>query len=184
MAAGTGPHAIAPGGAGTIGTLNLSGLTTSSNTTLEYDLGSPVSGGSYTGDLINFTTGSGLTVGSGTNLAFGADPTAAGDYRLFSGAFGSPVLSNFVLPTAPSLTSYSLSSVADPGFIDLVVTTSANSAQWDHNGDGAWSTNADWFPTTFPQGVGQTATFGNGSTTVINAPTVKVTVDAPIRLAA
>ncbi|MFI5377705.1 MAG: autotransporter-associated beta strand repeat-containing protein, partial [Tepidisphaerales bacterium] len=64
--AGTGPHTIAPGAgltAGTFGTLTLNGgLTTNSNTTLAFNLGAPVSGGLYNGDLL-FVNG-GLTAGA------------------------------------------------------------------------------------------------------------------------
>ncbi len=62
IVAGTGAYVIAPGGAGTTGTLSVGGITTSANTTFNFDLGAAVSGGSYSGDLINLT-GSGFTIG-------------------------------------------------------------------------------------------------------------------------
>ena len=83
--AGTGAHIIAPGGVGTIGTLSVGGITSSSMTTFNFDLGAPVNG-SYSGDLINLGAG-GLTVNGGT-ISFGTNPTALGDYRLFGGNFG------------------------------------------------------------------------------------------------
>ncbi len=124
VVAGTGTHTIAPGGLGAIGTLNIGlGLTTSSNTTLDFDLGTPVSGGTYHGDLIELISGS-LNAGAGTNIAFGVDPTTNGDYRLVGGSIGSPTLANFALPAAPAGYSYSLSTTADAGFLDLVVAAS------------------------------------------------------------
>ena len=101
--AGSTPHTIAPGAnlsAGQYGTLNLNGgLTTNNNTTLAFNLGSPVSGGTYSGDLIMIGSGGVLTVGASTAINF-ATPGATGDYRLLGGNIGSPTLGNFHLPTA------------------------------------------------------------------------------------
>ena len=95
--AGTGPHVIAPGGVGTMGTLSVGGgITTNANTTFDFDLGNPVSGGFYSGDLIDLTGTSGLTVGAGTQITFGSNPTQAGEYRLFEGSnLGSTALREF-----------------------------------------------------------------------------------------
>ena len=137
VSAGSGAHIIAPSSGlspGTFATLNLNGgLTTSSNTTLTFNVGSTNSGtGSNSlpiftgGDLININ-GAGLIVGANTNLTFGTDPATPGDYRLIGGSFGSPTLGNFVLPAAPGNTAYSLSTTVDANFIDLVVTVANNS---------------------------------------------------------
>ncbi len=107
---------IAPGGIGSIGNLTIGSLITGSNlTTLNFDLTTP--GGS--GDLL--TIANGLTLAPGTAITFGVDPTSDGDYRLIGGSFGSPTLSYFDLPTAPPGLTYSLSTTADSGHIDLVV---------------------------------------------------------------
>ena len=123
VAAGTGAHTIAPGAglsAGTFGTLNLNGgLTTSSNTTLAFNLGTTAAGNEFVGDLLDIG-GAGLTVGAGTKIAFGTNPTVFGDYRLIGGNFNTADLTQFVLPTQSGV-SYSLSILADPSYIDLVV---------------------------------------------------------------
>ena len=84
---GSGPHMIAPGAglpAGQFGTLRLTdGLTTNANTTLLFDLGAPVTGGAYSGDLIDLGN-SALTVGANTSIAFVINPMQPGDYRLFA----------------------------------------------------------------------------------------------------
>ncbi len=78
VVAGTGTHTIAPGGLGTIGTLNIGlGLTTSSNTTLDFDLGTPVSGGSYNGDLIELTSGSSTPARAPTSRSASIRPPTA-----------------------------------------------------------------------------------------------------------
>jgi fibronectin-binding autotransporter adhesin len=141
VTSGSGANTIAPGGLGTIGTITLGALTTNSNMTLDFDLGSPVSGGSYAGDMINLTSGP-LTVGSGTDIALGANPSASGDYRLFEGSFGTPTLSNFVLPSLNGY-SFGLSTSVDPGYLDLVV-VAPTFLTWNNtggSGDGAtWNT--------------------------------------------
>ena len=68
------------------------------------------------------TITSGLTLASHTAITFGVEPTTDGDYRLIGGSFGSPTLSYFQLPTAPSGLTYALSKSVDSGYIDLVVT--------------------------------------------------------------
>ncbi len=91
--AGSGTHTIAPGGIATIGTFTLGGLTTSANTTLNFDLN-----GFSGGDLL--TLNSALTVGAGSHITFNANPSVNGNFRLIGGAFGSPALGNFSLPAA------------------------------------------------------------------------------------
>ena len=83
--------------------------------TLNFDLAAPGSSGNL------LTIANGLTVAQNTAITFGVDPTAPGDYRLIGGNFGTPVLSDFVLPTAPAGDRYSLSTGVDSGYIDLVV---------------------------------------------------------------
>ncbi len=105
---------IAPGGIGSVGTLTIGSLITTSNLTLNFDLTTP--GGN--GDLLTITNG--LTVGQGTPITFGTNPpTAPGDYPLIGGNFGTPNLSYFDLPAAPAGETYSLTTVG--GYIDLVV---------------------------------------------------------------
>ena len=148
--AGSAAHTIAPGaGLSTgYGTLNLiGGLNTNASTTLAFNmnLGSPIGGSTYGGDLVNLG-GSPLTVSGGSITFDGNNPTASGDYRLFSGSnFGSPVLTNFTLPVQPNET-YSLSTSVDSGFIDLVVAgaaTFSGSATWVGT-TASWSSSGNW----------------------------------------
>ena len=113
--AGSGPSTIAPGGVGSFGNLTIGSLTTASNMTLNFDLAAP--GGS--GNLLLIANG--LTVAAPTAITFATNPTMPGDYRLIGGNFGTPVLSDFVLPTAPAGERYSLSTAVDSGYIDLMV---------------------------------------------------------------
>ncbi len=174
--AGGGPHTIAPGGVAAVGTLTAGGITSSSNTTFNFDLGSPVTANTYNGDLIVLGA-NGLTVGSHSLITFGASPTMAGDYRLFGGSFGSPTLSNFDLPSPTGSFTYSLSTTADPGFIDLVVGLPFGSASWNVNGDGSYNVASNWSPANIPNGPGLLATLGTGVGTTVTASTVTVTVD-------
>ena len=144
---GYGPHTIAPGGvlpAGQYGLLSLhGGLTTNDNTSLAFNLGAPVSGGTYSGDLIDMGSSS-LTVQGGA-ITFGVNPTTLGDYRLFEnlnlGISYNPT--GFSLPT-PSIVAwtgtgtaswnsnhwssetYTLSTSAEAGYLDLVVASTTS----------------------------------------------------------
>ncbi len=158
--AGTGPHTIAPGGVGTIGSLSIGGLTSSGTvtnlTTLNFDLGpGPATniGGNQiitNGDLLTLGGGT-ISVATGTAMSFGLNATNPGDYRLIGGSIGSITNPNsvFALPSVGG-TGYSLSTSIDPGFIDLVViSTGPASLTWDDaggTGDGIhWDTaNQNW----------------------------------------
>ena len=112
---GAGASTIAAGGVGPSGNLTIGSLTTASNMTLNFDLPAPGS----SSDLLTIVNG--LTLAPGTAITFSVDPTAEGDYRLIGGKFGTPPLSYFILPAAPSNRIYALSTTVDPGFIDLTV---------------------------------------------------------------
>ena len=92
---------------GSYGTLSLGGLTTAANTTLDFNLGATSSGGFYNGDLIAISSTGALSIAASTSIQFASLPTAVGDYRLLAdsnaGAFSSANVSNFVLPTPPSI---------------------------------------------------------------------------------
>ena len=123
--AGSGPHTIPPGAGLTsgYGTLYLNGgLSTNAYTTLAFNLnlGNPIGGSTYGGDLIVIGAG-GLSIGQSTAISFASNPSNFGEYRLLSGNIGSPTLANFLLPTAPSGDTYTLSTTADTGYLDLVV---------------------------------------------------------------
>jgi autotransporter-associated beta strand protein len=144
-------HSIAPGGVGTIGSLNIGGLITTNLTTLAFDLGSG-SGEVTNGDLLTIGAGT-VSVGSGTMLAFSGTPVSGADYRLISapingGLVGGINDANLILPAAPAGESYSLSNNGvDPGFIDLIVQgTGPASLTWtDGSNDHLWNgTSANW----------------------------------------
>ena len=154
--AGSAAHTIAPGAglSSGYGTLYLNGgLNANNYTTLAFNLNQSTSsslGGNgepvYVGDMINLG-GSGLS-GSG-NFTFGGVTPAIGDYRLMGGALGSPTLSNFTLPAfSGTADTYTLSTTADPGNLDLVVASAATfsgSATWIATGGGAvWSASGNW----------------------------------------
>ncbi len=142
-------HMIAPGAglpAGQFGTLRLiNDLTTNANTTLLFNLGAPVAGGAYSGDLIDLR-GSALTVDGG-NIAFVVNPVTPGDYRLFASLSNSPSLANFTLPSQAGQ-SYTLSTVVDPGFVDLVNTIHTGYYWAATSGD--WTSQVNWNPSGWP----------------------------------
>jgi autotransporter-associated beta strand protein len=142
---GTGAHTIAPGGVGTVGSLNIGGLTSTNLTTLNFDLGSG-SGEVTNGDLL--TLGSGIVnIGSGTVMTFGGTPVVGDDYRLIGGAISGINLANFTLPAAPTGETYSLSNTVDNGFIDLVVSSYGANIIWTNaSNNNLWdtATSSNW----------------------------------------
>ena len=189
--AGSAANMIAPGGifSTTSSTLNLNGgLNTNGYTTLAFNLGLYTSAGSsgnnsspiYVGDLINLGGLGALTVGPSTAISFAGSPSALGDYRLVGNWAGSaPNVNSFQLLSAPpSGDSYSLSTTADTGYLDLVVASAATfsgSATWISTGNLLWSNSANWtdganhgVPGTSLSRTADTATFsGSGSVTSI-----------------
>ncbi len=155
VVAGTGAHTIAPGGIGSIGTLTIGGLTTSNQSTLNFDLGTG-SGVIANGDLLVLGNGT-VSIASGTVITFGVDPAYGGvDYCLIGDTSGGAVvdgitLANFTLPAAPSGITYSLSDSVDHGYIDLIVggPGPASNLTWNNtggSGDGmSWDfSNQNW----------------------------------------
>ncbi len=170
LVAGSGAHTIAPGGIGFIGLLNAGAISTNSNTTFDFDLGTPVVAGNYTGDLINILAGGTLSVGANTQIAFGTNPTTLGDYELFEGSFGTPTLTNFILPSQAGFT-YSLSTTAQSGFVDLVVTagSSAGPVFWDNAGASAPTNGTTWDTTNNNWNNGSAATtYADGDAVTFN----------------
>jgi fibronectin-binding autotransporter adhesin len=160
---------IAPGGIGTVGTLTLGTATTSALTTFNFDLGTG-NGEITNGDLINFNNTP--TIANSTPLVFNnSSATMIGnDYRLFGGSIGGLTAANFALPSAPAGQTYTVSTDVDPGYIDLVVGSSAFSLFWDNaggSGDGlTWDTtmqnwNNGTSVTTFSSMNGDNVTFND-----------------------
>jgi autotransporter-associated beta strand protein len=146
VVAGTGSHTIAPGGIGTVGTLAIGGLTTSSLTTLNFDLGTG-SGEITNGDLLTLGSGT-VSIGASTPITFNGTPTLGNDYRLIGGTISGVNVNNFSLPAAPGGESYLLSdNGVDPGYIDLVVAAGAQSLTWtDASANNLWDNgiSANW----------------------------------------
>jgi fibronectin-binding autotransporter adhesin len=143
IVAGSTANVIAPGGIGSIGTLTLGTLTTNSATTFNFDLGTGT-GIVTNGDTINFTNSPSI---AGTSLVFNnSSATVIGnDYRLFNGSISSIDPTSIALPAAPAGRTFALSNTVDPGYIDLVVGSSAFSLFWDNaggTGDGLTWDNA------------------------------------------
>jgi fibronectin-binding autotransporter adhesin len=149
--AGSGSATIAPGGVGSVGTLSVGGLTTSSSTTLAFDLGSGAGPEISNGDLLILNAAT-VTIGTNTPLAFTGTPVAGDDYRLIgdntSGATVDAIpLSNFALPSAPAGLTYTLSPGVDSGYIDLVVGTAMTGPQsltWNNTGGAAPNDGQTW----------------------------------------
>jgi autotransporter-associated beta strand protein len=163
VTAGFHSHIIEPGGIGSVGTLSIGGLTTSTVTTMNFDLGTGT-GTVTNGDQLIIGSGT-VSVASGTMLTFGGTPVSGDDYRLMGDTNGGTVvgaipLGNFSLPTAPVGLNYSLSNSVDTGFIDLVVGTSGPAnLTWNNAGaNNLWDTaTSNW-----NNGTGN-AMYGDGS---------------------
>jgi autotransporter-associated beta strand protein len=165
--AGSGAHTIAPGGLSVVGTLSVGGLTSSSLTTLNFDLGTGT-GTITNGD--NLILGSGTTsIGSGTLLTFGGTPVAGNDYQLIGDTSGTGAvvgtipLNHFTLPAAPAGLAYSLA--LQGNFIDLdVISSGPANLTWNNAAaTGLWnSVDNNW-----NNGTGNAA-FSNGSAVTFN----------------
>jgi fibronectin-binding autotransporter adhesin len=131
-----GSTTIAPGGIGTAGTLTIGGLlVAASPITFNFDLGTG-SGTVVNGDLITFNNAPSIASGSAITFNNSSTSVIGNDYRLFGGAIGYIDPSSFTLPAAPPGQAYALSNSVDSGYIDLVVTSTANSLFWDNLGGG------------------------------------------------
>ncbi len=155
---------INPGGVGIVGNgpLTINNFNTSTGGTLQFDIQSL-----SVYDQVALLGG--ISIGSGTNLGFsGSNPTQAGNYKLISYTGTAPTLSNFVLPTAPPSLTYTLSTSADPGFIDLVVggTYTLNAANWLPTAAGpfSWNSGGNWSTGNVPHTAGDVANFNSALT--------------------
>ena len=163
--------AINPGGLGTIGTgpLTVTNLSVNGGT-LQFDTLSPASA-----DLLSLAGT--FNAASPTNIGFSLGmPTIAGNYKLIQYSGAAPSLSNFVLPTAPTGQTYTLSTAPDTGFIDLIVAGAYSGVEGDWiptaAGPFSWNAPANWSGGVVPKLSGDTANFNTGLTA-----TQTVTVD-------
>ncbi|MFI5378146.1 MAG: beta strand repeat-containing protein [Tepidisphaerales bacterium] len=161
--AGSGVHFISPGGDGAIGTLAVGGgLTLSSNSFLRFDITSTT--------VLDQITAGALAVNVTTTPTVEVPGSlATGNYKLIGFASGTVTPSEFLLTligggAVPA--SYSLSTTADAGFLDLVV-GSGGPPTYNWKGTTSdWHTAGNWV-NTIP-GATQTAVFsdvtGTGAT--------------------
>lgn len=170
VAGGSRVNTINPGTVGAYGQLNVVTLNTGSGTVLQFDESTPWSGTpANTGDLLDVTGSSGLTIASGTSLVFAnGSPTASGDYRLIEYSGSISGLSNLVLPTPTrSGITYSLSTSVDPGYVDLIVNngSSAVNGSWIPTAAGTyqWTQSSNWVNGAIPSVSGDSATFAGAT---------------------
>jgi autotransporter-associated beta strand protein len=146
--AGSGPHTIAPGDVGAIGTMSLGALTTSNQTTLNFDLGGG-SGLITTGDILTLGSGT-VSIGSGTMITVGGIATIGNEYRIINGTIGAINANNFVLPAPVGGVGFQLidNGAGDPNAIDLLaVAAGPASLTWNNaGGNNQWdvATTANW----------------------------------------
>jgi autotransporter-associated beta strand protein len=165
----TASYTVAPGGVGTIGTLAIGGLTTTSLGTLSFDLGSGAAPHITNGDVLTLGSGT-VSIGSGTLLSVGGTPVLGDDYRLIGDTSSGSVvnaipLANFTLPAAPAGLAFTLSTAVDSGFIDLVVSSGGPANLTWNNGaaTGLWnSVDSNWNNGT------SNATYSDGSQVTFN----------------
>jgi autotransporter-associated beta strand protein len=160
----TASYTIAPGGVGTIGTLNIGGLTTSSLGTLSFQLGTG-SGTVTNGSVLLLGSGT-VTIGSGTLISVTGTPTVGKDYRIIGGTISGieSQESDFVLPQVGSV-GFVFNNTVDSGFIDLqAITAGPASLTWnDASADNQWNiTSSNW-----NSGTG-TTTYSNGANVTFN----------------
>jgi autotransporter-associated beta strand protein len=162
-------YTVAPGGVGTIGTLAIGGITTTSLGTLSFDLGSGAGPQISNGDVLTLGSGT-VSIGTGTLLSFSGTPVLGDDYRLIGDTSSGSVvnaipLASFSLPTAPAGLAFSLSTAVDAGFIDLVVSSGGPpTLTWnDASTDNLWNaTSSNW------NNGSTSTTYSNGSQVTFN----------------
>jgi fibronectin-binding autotransporter adhesin len=177
--AGSAAHAVAPGGNAAIGGLTIGSLTTSSNTTLTFDFGAPGATPNTVAtanDLLTISGTDAFVIGANTKVAFNVAPAVAGMYRLIGYTSGGVLdLTNLQLPAAPNgRTTYAYNTAADPGFVDLQVTTGATIAtNWIGTGAGpnSWNTTGNW-DNGVPGIGGDVVTFGTSAGTTNQSVTL------------
>ena len=103
---------------------------------------------------------------------------AAGTYDLYNYAASSVSLGQFTLGTHP-VGNFMYTLAVSGTEIDLTVAAPASNAAWNVNAGGSYNLNTNWNPANVPSGAGLIATFGNGVSTAVNAPSLTVAIDAP-----
>ena len=114
--AGSGAHVIHPGGLTTgFGTMTVTTVTGNGNTTLLFDLGTPIRPASAgVAEVLNAN----VTL-NGSVFSFGVPSITAGSLGYYSIIHGAASLSNVQMPTAPAGYAYALDSSQTPGWVDV-----------------------------------------------------------------
>jgi fibronectin-binding autotransporter adhesin len=168
LLAGSGPHILAPGGIGAIGTLAIGGsLNLNSNATLDLDVAPSAN------DLLSIS-GPLAFSGNGTSV-INITPSGtltANAYILatFSSAANS-ILSDFTLNGAPA--GYTLQLAANNTELELAL-PNAGPPVWISPVSGFWSVGTNWSTGQGPNGAGQTAVFSGTANSAVT-----VTLDLP-----
>ena len=103
---------------------------------------------------------------------------AVGDYDLYAFNDGAPPAGAFVADTsALAGGDFRYQITASDRRIDLIVSPAASAAAWNGNGSPLdYGDASNWDPQMVPNGAGSMATFGDGTTHTIDAPSVEVTI--------
>ena len=148
---------------GTVTNLTLNGgLTLSNSASLDYILGTSSDLVTLGGAAHTLTLGTGVTLNITQAAGFGNGTYDLINYGSNTVAAGSDAnLSTWTDPTAGT---YQVATFVDTGSqIDLTLTQRTATAAWNYAGSGNWSDVTKWSPSgTYPNGAGQTATFGSG----------------------
>jgi autotransporter-associated beta strand protein len=165
--------ALAPGYNG-VGTLTANTVTLDSGSYLNYTLGSTAGSA-----LLNVTSASGLTLGSGITLdVVPGTNWGNGSYELASYAGTISNTSNFSGWTVAGagIGSHLYSFTATGGSLDVVVSATGAttvSGTWTNSAGGSWSTAGFWSGSQAPTTTGDTALFGSA----VTSGTATVTLD-------
>ena len=159
---------IAPGGIGSIGTLNLgSTLTLADNSILHFDLNGTNDDRLAVAGAVSISSGKPtITFDLVQNLVVGQS------YTLATGDFSALTSSSFNYSSVP--TGFKVQ--VDSGDIKLV--TGNASGSWTNNSGGNYSTPGNWDSNAVPNGVGLIATFADGTPAgTVHAINVTVSID-------
>ena len=121
----------------------------------------------------------GLTV-NGSHTINLAGTAQAGTYELFAYDSSTATADQFAIGSNTAGAGYGYTLDVTGSEIDLVVSSSASSSAWNFSGSGNYGDSTKWDQNIYPNSPGQTATFGNGTTTSITnppTPTINVAID-------
>ncbi|MGD0137345.1 MAG: autotransporter-associated beta strand repeat-containing protein, partial [Tepidisphaeraceae bacterium] len=114
---------ISPGGTLAIGTLTVGGLTTSSATSLSFDLGTGAGPTISNGDMLTLGSGT-ISVAAATQITLSGIPTIGDTYELIGGNIAGLTTADFTVSNAP-LSGQSYAVVDSGGFIGVKVNAGA-----------------------------------------------------------